>query len=320
MIGFQPICTSSILVSRIQKQMEQHQTQEVRQKNWYDKSYKWLLLIPAIMFIFSIVYLFNFSQINGDLIYKDVSLTGGTTITVFDPSTNLNDIENALKTDFPDLHVRGISDIRTGKQEGFYVETKANVEEIKPAIEEYLGYPLTSDKSSVEFSGSSISAGFYSQLKLAIVIAFVLMAIVIFLIFRTPIRSLSIIIAGLGDIIMTIVVVDLMGIQLSAAGIVALLMLIGYSVDVDILLTTRVFKSHEGTLNERIYGAFKTGITMALTAIAAMAIAFIFTKSFSPTLAQMFTIILIGLGFDMINCWITNASILKWYMEAKKID
>jgi preprotein translocase subunit SecF len=116
---------------------------------------------------------------------------------------------------------------------------------------------------------------------------------------------------------MTIVVLDIMKVQLSTAGIVALLMLIGYSVDVDILLTSRVVRSKEGTLNERIFGAFKTGITMTLTVIAATGMALIFMHSTSPVLSQMFTIILIGLGFDIFNCWITNASILKWYMEAK---
>jgi len=298
----------------------EEQKQEHNQKNWYDKSYKWFLIIPAFLFVFSIIYLFNFYQINGDLIYKDVSLTGGTTITVFDSSVILKDVETALKSEFPDLHARGISDIRTGKQEGFYVETKADVDEIKPALEKFLGYTLTGDNSSIQFSGSSISSGFYSQLKIAILVAFLLMAVVIFIIFRTPIRSLSIIIAGLGDIMMTIVVADIAGIQMSTAGIVALLMLIGYSVDVDILLTTRVFRSHEGTLNQRIFNAFKTGITMTLIAIVAMGIALIFTYSLSPVLAQMFTIILIGLGFDILNCWITNASILKWYMEVKKIN
>jgi preprotein translocase subunit SecF len=58
---------------------------------------------------------------------------------------------------------------------------------------------------------------------------------------------------------------------------------------------------------------------MTLTAIVAVGIALIFTYSLSPILAQMFTIILIGLCFDILNCWITNASILKWYGEAKHI-
>ncbi|MEK6910257.1 MAG: protein translocase subunit SecF [Nanoarchaeota archaeon] len=296
----------------------QEKQQSHSNKNWYDKSYKWLLIIPALMLIFSIVYLINFNSKNGDIFYKDVSLTGGTTITVFDENVNIDEIEVSLKTSFPDVHARGISDIRTGKQEGFFVETKAEPEIIKVELEKVLGYELNNDNSSIEFSGSTLSSGFYKQLRLALLIAFALMTLVVFAIFRTPVRSLSIVIAGLSDIIMTICVIDLMGMQLSAAGIVALLMLIGYSVDVDILLTTRVFKGHEGTLNERIYDAFKTGMTMTITAIAAVGVALIFTHSFSPVLSQMFTIILIGLGFDIINCWISNASILKWYMEGKK--
>ncbi|MDO8564314.1 MAG: protein translocase subunit SecF [Nanoarchaeota archaeon] len=296
---------------------QEHQQQNHSSKNWYDKSYKWLLIIPALMLIFSIVYLINFNSKNGDIFYKDVSLTGGTTITVFDENVNIDEIEVSLKTSFPDIHARGISDIRTGKQEGFFVETKAEAEIIKAELESVLGYELNNDNSSIEFSGSTLSSGFYKQLRLALLIAFALMTLVVFAIFRTPVRSLSIVIAGLSDIIMTICVIDLLGMQLSAAGIVALLMLIGYSVDVDILLTTRVFKSNEGTLNERIYDAFKTGMTMTITAIAAVGVALIFTHSFSPVLSQMFTIILIGLGFDIINCWITNASILKWYMEGK---
>ncbi|MEI6849438.1 MAG: protein translocase subunit SecF [archaeon] len=286
-------------------------------KNWYDRNYKILLIIPLILFLFSIFYLVSFYHSNGDIFYKDVSLTGGTTITVFDGNVSLSNLKSSLITQFPDLIVRGISDISSGKQHGFSLETKANATEIKSALEVYLGYNLTSANSSVEFSGASLSSGFYQQLRFAILLAFTLMAIVVFIIFRTPVRSLSIILAGLGDIIMTICVINLLGIQLSTAGIVALLMLIGYSVDVDILLTTRVFRHKEGNLNQRIFGAFKTGITMTLTAMVSIAIALIFTYSISPTLAQMFSIILIGLTFDIINCWVMNASILKWYAEAK---
>jgi len=95
-------------------------------------------------------------------------------------------------------------------------------------------------------------------------------------------------------------------------------MLIGYSVDTDILLTTRILKEQEGLLNERIVGAFKTGITMTLTSLLAIVIALFVVKSFSPVLTQIFTILSIGLGFDILNTWITNTSILKWYMEKKK--
>ena len=294
-----------------------HGTHET--KNWYDKSYKWLLIIPALMLVFSLIYLVNFYGKNGDLIYKDVSLTGGTEISVFDGKVDTNSLKETLKSEFPDLLLREISDIRTGEKKGFSVETKSDVSGIKSALEKQLGYALTTDNSSIEFSGSSLSSGFYQQLRFAIILAFAFMAIVIFLLFRTFVPSAAVILAAFADIVMTLVVVDIAGVNISTAGIIAFLMLIGYSVDTDILLTTRVLKKKEGTINERIFDAFKTGLTMTLVAIAAVGVSLFIIYSFSETLKQIFLIILIGLGFDIFNTWITNASILKWYAEAKKI-
>jgi preprotein translocase subunit SecF len=300
---------------------EEKPTQELQtsKKHWYARSYKFLLLIPAILLVFSVIYLINFNAQNGDLIYKDVSLTGGTTITVLDENINIEELKGSLELQFPDLIVREISNIRTGKQQAFFVETSAEPEEIKLALENYLGYKLNSQNSSTEFSGSSLSSGFYQQLRIAILIAFVFMALVVFFIFKTAIPSLAVIVSAFADIAMTVVVIDLLGISLSSAGIVALLMLIGYSVDTDILLTTRILKKREGSLNERMIGALKTGLTMTLTSIAAVLIALVIIYSFSEVLKQMFTILLIGLGFDLLNTWITNASILRWYAEAKGI-
>jgi len=117
---------------------------------------------------------------------------------------------------------------------------------------------------------------------------------------------------------MTLVVFNMLGLKMSTAGIVAILMLIGYSVDTDIMLTTRLMKRKEGNLNERLYKAFKTGLTMTLTSFAAMLIALLVVKPFSPVLTQIFTILVIGLGFDILNTWITNASILKWYVKRRE--
>jgi len=292
---------------------------EENKKNWYEKNYKLLLILPAVLLIFSLVYLVQFNAENGDLIYKDISLTGGTTITVFDESTDVEDLKINLEGKFPDILARTISDFRTGNQQAFFVETTSGVAEIKLALEEYLGYKLDSTNSSTEFTGSSLSAGFYQQLKIAIIIAFIFMALVVFIIFRTPIPSLAVVLSAFMDIVMTLTVINLLGMSLSIAGIVALLMLIGYSVDTDILLTTRIIRKKEGTLNSRMIGALKTGLTMTLTSIAAIFVALFIIYNFSDTLRQMFTIILIGLGFDIFNTWITNASILKWYAEAKNI-
>ena len=288
------------------------------EKNWYDKSYKFILLIPILVFLVAVIYLANFNSQHGDLIYKDVSLTGGTTITIFDSEIGIADLQSQLYEKFPDITLRGISDFRTGQQKGILLETKATVNEITPAIESILGYELTQENSSVEFSGATLSQGFYQQLRLAIFFAFIFMAIVVFILFRTIVPSIAVIFAALADIVLTIMTVDILGIQLSTAGIIAFLMLIGYSVDTDILLTTRTIKRKEGTINSRIFGAFKTGTTMTLTSIASVGVALLITSGTSLVLSQIFTILLIGLIFDLFNTWLFNASILKWYAEYKE--
>jgi len=152
---------------------------------------------------------------------------------------------------------------------------------------------------------------------IAILIAFVFMGIVVFIIFRTFVPSTAVILSAFADILMTLALVNMLGMRMSTAGIVAFLMLIGYSVDTDILLTTRILKRDEGSLNSRIFGAFKTGITMTLTSLFAVVFALFVVRSFSIVLTQIFSILAIGLGFDILNTWITNASILKWYKEKK---
>jgi preprotein translocase subunit SecF len=84
------------------------------------------------------------------------------------------------------------------------------------------------------------------------------------------------------------------------------------------MLTSRLLRRREDSLNARIYSAFKTGITMTLTSLVAVVVALIITSGFSEILKQIFSILTIGLAFDILNTWVTNAGILKWYVEKKE--
>jgi len=134
---------------------------------------------------------------------------------------------------------------------------------------------------------------------------------------KNSIPSVVVILSAFANITLTLAVVNLLGMKISTAGIVAFLMLIGYSVDTDILLTTRVLNK-KNTLNKEMFGALKTGLTMSATTIIAVSTALIIVIPFASVLNQIFTILLIGLGFDLFSTWITNASILKWHIEKTK--
>jgi len=297
--------------------MTEEQIVQETKKNFHDKYYKLLLLIPIALLVLSLSYITLFYSKNDDFFYKDISLTGGTSVTIYEKA-DIVELKQTLSERLEDLNIRGIYDLVTQEQKAVIIETKTDVSQTKQILEEFFEKDFNSENSSFEFTGSALSESFYQQLLIAILIAFVFMAIVVFIIFRTFVPSSAVILSAFADIIMTLALVNLLGFKMSTAGIVAFLMLIGYSVDTDILLTTRILKRNEGSLNHRIFSAFKTGITMTLTSLLAVTFALVVVKSFSIVLTQIFTILVIGLGFDILNTWITNVSILKWYVENKK--
>jgi len=106
-----------------------------------------------------------------------------------------------------------------------------------------------------------------------------------------------------------------LGIQVSTAGVAAFLMLIGYSVDTDIILSTRVLKRKYKYVLDPVLSAFRTGMIMNMTTFAAVVITLLFTQS--DVIRQIMIIIFIGLFVDMINTWIQNVAILRIYVEMK---
>jgi preprotein translocase subunit SecF len=285
----------------------------------YNKYYKILIFIPVILFLISILIIANFYSNNGDFVKKDVTLTGGLSTTInIEKEIDIVELGNILKNEFKDsdIFLRKLSEFGSNRQIGIIIEASDLKEvDLKPFLEKELDLELTEKNYSVEEAGGSLGDSFYNQMIKAILIAFVLMGIVVFMVFRTLIPSLAVISAALFDIVITISIIDLLGIRLSTAGISALLLLIGYSVDTDILLTTRVLKRKEGSVNERLISSMKTGLTMTVTTLAALSVGYIVTTS--PVLKQMFMIILIGLVIDVFATYLTNAGILKWYVERK---
>ena len=93
-----------------------------------------------------------------------------------------------------------------------------------------------------EITGSTLGNAFYTQMLSALFFAFLFMGIVVFVTFRSLVPSIAVIVAAFADILLTLVTANYLGITISGAGIAALLLLIGYSIDTDILLTTRVLK------------------------------------------------------------------------------
>ena len=292
-------------------------------KKIYEGQYKKLLIIPFMLLLIAILLIGLKAAATGDFINRDVSLKGGVTVTIpTEQKIDILQLEDVISKKFPKNDVSTKSLSQFGTQVGVIIDVdigeEHREEQIGILIEEIgkvLNLKLTTKDYSVEIVGSSLGASFLREVVTALLIAFLLMAIVVFLYFRTLVPSGAVILAALSDILITLSIVNLLDIKLSTAGIAAFLMLIGYSVDTNILLSTRVLKRKEGTEMERIYGALKTGITMSLTTLIAMTAALIFTQS--EIIKQIMIILLIGLLVDLINTWIQNVGILRLYLERK---
>ena len=301
-----------------EQQPQQQQIKKPGFDGWYDRNYKILLVIPFILLFMSVAYVIFFAIQTGDIIHKDVTLTGGTTLTIYTESP-ASGFESSLKAKFNDISVRTLTDLSTGKQLAITIETQADSEELKKAVSEALGYELTGENSSVEFTGASLSKSFYKELIIAILLAFAFMSIVVFLIFKLFLPSIYVVLCAFTDIMIPLAIIDLFGVRLSTAGIAAFLMLIGYSVDTDILLTTKALRrKEENPLNERLKGAFKTGITMTVTSLVAVSVAYFIV--FSPVLKEVFLVLILGLIVDILGTWLMNASLVKWYCESRGIQ
>jgi preprotein translocase subunit SecF len=147
------------------------------------------------------------------------------------------------------------------------------------------------------------------------IMSFIGMSIVVFLSFRTFVPSAAVVLSAFADMAMTAAAMNVIGIPLTLGTTAALLMLIGYSVDSDILLTNRVLK-RQGKLNDKLQGAFRTGIIMTSTTFAA-ATAMFLVSWFGQVLIirEISAVLLLGLVADVLNTWLTNAGILKWYVQ-----
>ncbi|MBT4540503.1 protein translocase subunit SecF [Candidatus Woesearchaeota archaeon] len=291
-------------------------------KEFYIKHYKKLLIIPILLLVLALLQIGYQNSTTGDFLNKGVSLKGGLVATI--PSEVLDNVfvpeelERTIKKDYSDydINVKQITD--AGKQIAIIIEASISekdlTDEFVNYLEEILG--VESSNFNVEITGSALGKSFFKDIIFALLLAFVFMGIVVFLYFRTIVPSLAVMLAAFSDMVITLAIVNLMGIKLGTAGIVAFLLLIGYSVDTDILLTVRVLKRKEGHYMDRIFSSIKTGLTMNLTTLAAVIVALIISQS--EIITQIMTILLIGLIVDSINTWIQNVGILRLYMEHKE--
>jgi preprotein translocase subunit SecF len=170
---------------------------------------------------------------------------------------------------------------------------------------------------SVQTVSPALSTHFIETAFNVVVLAVILSLILVFFFFRNLVPSIAVLTGALSDIVIALGAMGLLGVPLTLASFAALLMLLGFSLDTDILLTTRMLK-RKGDPRENAFDAMKTGITMSVMAIIAFAALFaLATITHIPTYYEISAVALAGLVGDIFATWGINGVIILHHVEKK---
>lgn len=285
----------------------------------YDK----YLYVPVALIILSVVALLAGYVTQGPAIQLGQDFTGGTTIT-YDLDQDID--TNTINQIFAEAGHPGSNAIVVGENQSMLQVTAP-----PPEITRDEAVTIMSDNSirSFNITDEDILSRDFSEkergerlLMLAtwtFILAFSIMSLVIFISFRDLIPSLAVIFAASADILFAVAAMSVLRIPLTPGSLSALLMLIGYSVDTDIVLSSRVLKQKKGSIKDRIWSSTKTGVTMSAGGIAGFTILYAVSMLLvgPSTLSVLSSVMVIGLLADMPFTWFGNAIILKKYVEGE---
>ncbi len=274
-----------------------------------------IMLIPTAIIALALIILGATYLSTGSPVHLGIEFTGGTLVTV--PATESEDAVAAKFAGYPLADIRNIGS-------RYMIQFGPMSDQDYTALAKLVNSQYES--AEIRYMGPIYSKELQAQAIKYIPLSFLFMAIVVFLVFREPIVSLLVVISAMADILTAAASMNITGVKLSLGTVAALLMLIGYSVDTDILLSMRVLK-RKGAVEEKIIGAVGTGLMMTGTTIAAVLsliivsnLLYLVIPSFTrmDIIADISTVLIFGLAADIFNTWITNAQGLRWYMNRPK--
>ena len=282
---------------------------KVESFNFKKYSNKQLISLPLTLLLISVLILGGWYLSTGLPVNPGIEFTGGTEITLISEG-GIDPIYSTFE--WPIDSIRPIA-----TQANAYIVT-FQASTVQSDQLELVSINAGFDVLAVQSTSPSFGAESQKLALFGLAMAFTGMAIVVFLLFRKLIPSVAVVLSALGDIVIPLAIMNLLGIQLSLGTVAALLMLIGYSVDSDILLTNHILK-RKGDFYESTYNAMRTGLTMTFTSLSAIVVMTIASFLFGVDLLTSIGVVLIfGLVVDLLNTYLLNFSLLRWYVEGQQ--
>lgn len=283
---------------------------DVERAPYEEYSDRQLAVIPLAVLGISLAIIAGAFVMTGTPVALGFEFTGGTEIEFVADGVSADQIEQ-------DLSQYEIESVRAVGVDGnsYIIQTQATGEQAD-RIEQVINNQYGGGESVVqraEQRSASFGGDTQGQALLGVIVAFAGMSILVALMFRTFVPSIAVVLSAFSDIIIPLALMNAFGIELTLGAVAALLMIIGYSVDSDILLNNHVLR-RRGGFYENAYAAMRTGVSMTLTSIAAMITMGVVARVFGiPLLGDIALILVFGLSADLLNTYLLNMSLLRWY-------
>jgi preprotein translocase subunit SecF len=274
--------------------------------DYADYTNRQLIALPLGLLAVALGILVVSTAIAGSPVALGIEFTGGAELQV-----ETTDSPDQIRDTFEEP-VDSITQVGTAGSNSYIVEFQQgdyeNLETLRIQAEGE-GYTIESSGTrSASFASDS-----QTQALIGLAVAFAGMAALVFLLFRTFVPSIAVVASAFSDIVIPLALMRLFNIELTLGTVAALLMLIGYSVDSDLLLNNHVLRRH-GDFYTSTFRAMRTGVTMTVTSIAAMVVMTIVAGQLGiPLLPQVGIVLVFGLTADLMNTYLLNVSLLRYY-------
>lgn len=282
---------------------------EVPEVDYTQYTNRQLAAIPLAVLAVALLVLAGWYVTTGAPVQLGTAFTGGTELRV-QTATPASEIPDQFDAEATVTAVQTAADTYIvslpPEAENVGQQARTNLQPVEGATAD--GIVLSNQETSASFG-----EGAQQTAMMGLGVAFAGMSLLVFVLFRTFVPSIAVVLSAFSDIVVPLAMMNLLGIPLSLGTVAALLMLIGYSVDSDILLNNHILR-RSGDFYESTYRAMRTGVTMTLTSLSAMAVMALVASFFQIELLTSIGIILVlGLATDLMNTYMLNLSLLRWY-------
>jgi preprotein translocase subunit SecF len=253
---------------------------EVPDVDYTAYSNRQLVLVPLAVLALAIVVIGGWYVVTGAPATPGLEFTGGVELRVVDDG---EDVRGQIETAFD----RQPDAIQSIPADDVYVVTfraaEGDPEDLAGRLDDQAAAANLEttgiDQVSPNFAADTVRTAIFG-----LALAFLGMSVLVFALFRTVVPSVAVVASAFSDLVIPVAAMNLLGIEMTLGIVAALLMIIGYSVDSDILLNNSVLR-RTGGFYESVSRAMRTGVTMTITWLCA----------------------------DLMNTYLLNVALLRWY-------